>query len=259
MAESLEAKLEKYTHENIFLHKYCILKKKCDVLQQSNERIVNRIQHVKKLIKRFKKERRFLLSKLDEHGDNYRDTPVPVMWEEDQIYHLNRRTHRSPLNDSEEGAATTSKSTLAYSSLLDMTGEGPLSSAMAKLRKMKAEKKDSTCISDTDDRIPRQNAFLTFREHQKEVIRDEYYQQHCEEIPHHELTKRLTNQWESLTPEKKQVYYDMYDPLKDQSSKKFLNQETSEELARKQSEEAAVAAANILTDSVAIKEERMDT
>ena len=41
MAESLEAKLEKYTHENIFLHKYCILKKKCDVLQQVRKKKIN--------------------------------------------------------------------------------------------------------------------------------------------------------------------------------------------------------------------------
>lgn len=258
MAESLEAKLEKFTHENLFLHKYCILKKKCDLLQQSNERIVNRIQHVKKLIKRFKKERRFLVTKLDEHGDNYRDTPVPVMWEEDQLYQLNRPMHRSPPHNNEDVcAATTSKATLGYSSLLDMTGEGPLPSAMAKVRKMKAEKRESASFGDSDDLIPRHNAFMTFREHQREIIRDEYYQQHCEEIPHHELTKRLTLRWESLCPEKKQVYYDMYDPLKDQAKKL---QEANEELARKQSEEAAVAAANILADdSIVIKVERLDT
>jgi hypothetical protein len=48
---------------------------------QSNEKLVNRVQHVKKQIKRYKRERRYLIGRLDEHGDSFREAQVPAMWE----------------------------------------------------------------------------------------------------------------------------------------------------------------------------------
>ncbi|XP_029641764.1 uncharacterized protein LOC115216485 [Octopus sinensis] len=249
MAESLEAKIEKYSQENVFLHKYCILKKKCDTLQQSNERIVNRIQHVKKLIKRFKKERRFLSNKLDEHGDNYREASVPVMWEEDQIYlNANQTKVKSPPEScEEEPPSRVAKGSLGFSSLLETTGKGPLPSALAKVRKMKADKKDG--VADSSKKHPSKNAFLTFYEHHKNIVQDEYFQRTGEEIPHHVLIAKVTDNWHNLTPEKKQVYYDMYERVKEPiPNSKYSSQETNEELVRKQSEEAAVAAANLLAD-----------
>ena len=48
---------------------------------QNNEKLVNRIQHVKRLTKRYKRERRFLTSRLDKYGDDYKDQLVPTLWE----------------------------------------------------------------------------------------------------------------------------------------------------------------------------------
>lgn len=62
--------------------KYYALRKRCEHLQQSNEKLVNRIQHVKKLCRRFKSERRTLQTRLDEHGDNYREAQVALLFED---------------------------------------------------------------------------------------------------------------------------------------------------------------------------------
>ncbi|GBN92501.1 hypothetical protein AVEN_247053-1 [Araneus ventricosus] len=51
--------------------KYYALLHRCDLVKQSNERLVNRIYYVKKLLRRRKKERKFLMDRLDSYGDDY--------------------------------------------------------------------------------------------------------------------------------------------------------------------------------------------
>ncbi|XP_054721399.1 uncharacterized protein LOC129231173 [Uloborus diversus] len=52
--------------------KYFALLQRCEIIKQSNERLVNRIYYVKKLLRRRKKERKFLMQRLDGYGDDYR-------------------------------------------------------------------------------------------------------------------------------------------------------------------------------------------
>ncbi|WAQ98074.1 TFPT-like protein [Mya arenaria] len=68
--------------ENVFMKKYLALRNKCEHIQQGNERLVNRLQHVKKLVRTYNRQRKFLQRRLDGYKDNYWDAQVPVMWEE---------------------------------------------------------------------------------------------------------------------------------------------------------------------------------
>jgi len=56
--------------------KYFALLKRCETTQQNNERLVNRLNHIKKMIRRLRHERRFLKRRLDKHEDDYRNVPL---------------------------------------------------------------------------------------------------------------------------------------------------------------------------------------
>ncbi|GFQ97065.1 TCF3 fusion partner-like protein [Trichonephila clavata] len=51
--------------------KYFALLHRCELVKQSNERLVNRIYYVKRLLRRRKKERKFLMDRLDGYEDDY--------------------------------------------------------------------------------------------------------------------------------------------------------------------------------------------
>ncbi|XP_052684087.1 high mobility group protein B1-like [Crassostrea angulata] len=205
MTETLEAQLETLTNENAFLQKYFSLRKKCEQLQQANEKIVNRIQHVKKLIKRYKRERRFLTSRLDEHGDDYKDAQIPVMWEEDQIHNPLRAMKSS--NGKAHGVKHSSDIISAVSPrvLADM---GQISSSKSKKKVEKAK----------DFVGPKKpaNAFLLFCQHRRTAVSEEYFKEKHEEISNHELTRRIALEWNILKPDQKKIYFDLYEQEKEQ-------------------------------------------
>ncbi|XP_048755910.1 uncharacterized protein LOC125666721 [Ostrea edulis] len=210
MTEILEAQLETLANENVFLQKYFSLRKKCEQLQQANEKIVNRIQHVKKMIKRCKRERRFLTNRLDEHGDDYRNAQIPVMWEEDQLYHPLRPMKSS--NGRSHGVKHSSDIISAVSPrvLADM-GQVSTSKSKRKIEKTKdfvGPKKPA-------------NAFLLFCQHRRTAVAEEYLKEKHEEISNHELTRRIALEWNILKPDQKKVYFDMYEQEKEQYEKEM--------------------------------------
>jgi len=70
------------TENNLYKNKYLALKRRCEEIQLTNEKIVNRIRHVKRLIRRDKKAKKFMMAKLDGYGDNYMNVQVPTMFDE---------------------------------------------------------------------------------------------------------------------------------------------------------------------------------
>uniref|UniRef100_A0A0B6ZPQ2 HMG box domain-containing protein n=2 Tax=Arion vulgaris TaxID=1028688 RepID=A0A0B6ZPQ2_9EUPU len=219
---NLRAQLEVISKETSFFKKYFALRKRCEQLQQSNEKLVNRIQHVKKLIKRYKRDKRYLSTRLDEHGDNYRDAEVPHMWEEDQLYGNLRTPRLFQGIDSNSEAETRGrfehKSALSsIQPLLQAHGIRSMD-ATAKMRKIKTEK-------EKDPNAPKKpaNAFLMFCTTQRTVLQEEYFKEHKEEIAHHELTKSLAQQWNALVPEEKRVYYEMYEREKERYEREMRN------------------------------------
>ncbi|XP_059179308.1 uncharacterized protein LOC131958347 [Physella acuta] len=209
---NLKAQLEVISKETSFLKKYFALRKKCEQLQQSNEKMVNRIQHVKKLIKRYKRDKRYLTTRLDELGDNFRDVQVPLMWEEDQLYGSIRSSgiFQGAGSDSETEGRGRLEHKSALSSIQPLLQAHGLGGFEAKSRKIRTDK-------EKDPNAPKKpaNAFLMFCTTQRTSLQEEYFKEHNEEIAHHELTKSLAQQWNALVPEEKRIYYEMYEREKE--------------------------------------------
>ncbi|GIX95405.1 uncharacterized protein CEXT_29851, partial [Caerostris extrusa] len=66
--------------------KYFALLHRCELVKQSNERLVNRIYYVKKLLRRRKKERKFLMDRLDGYGDDYMNVAATLFSDKPQYY-----------------------------------------------------------------------------------------------------------------------------------------------------------------------------
>uniref|UniRef100_A0A8D0GSA5 TCF3 fusion partner n=1 Tax=Sphenodon punctatus TaxID=8508 RepID=A0A8D0GSA5_SPHPU len=56
---------------------------RCKEIEQVNERMLNRLHHVQKITRRLKQERRFLMKVLDSYGDNYRDSHLTIVLEDE--------------------------------------------------------------------------------------------------------------------------------------------------------------------------------
>jgi len=181
--------------------KYFSLRRRCEQVQQSNEKLVNRLQHVKKLIRRYKKERRFLMGKLDEHGDPYRDVDVRPMWEESQVYLLPPPSGSSHGASSsvEPGASLLSPGGGPHASLSPASASlGALATASARARKPKQEKGQEA-------RKP-SSAFLNFYEKERVIVKEEYLKEHGEDITSQELCKILTLKWANMSAQEKQTF-----------------------------------------------------
>lgn len=84
MSDILQSLNQSDDQHDIYERKYYALKRKCEEVQQTNEKLVNRIRHVKKILRKYKKLRRFLMARLDSYGDRYMDVWQLAMFEEAQ-------------------------------------------------------------------------------------------------------------------------------------------------------------------------------
>jgi len=50
--------------------------------------MLHRLYSVGKILKQYKKERTFLMNRLDQHGDNYREAPVVLPYETQEVREL---------------------------------------------------------------------------------------------------------------------------------------------------------------------------
>ncbi|KAK7494942.1 hypothetical protein BaRGS_00013821 [Batillaria attramentaria] len=246
MSETIEAQLGCLSQGNAFLNKYFSLRKRCEQLQQANEKLVNRVQHVKKLIKRYKRDRRYLISRLDEFGDGFREAQVPVMWEEDELFNCLRPPPPYPgssgsdsdLTSSWHGRAEHQSALSAIQPLLAAhgLGESTLAAVAASVtgnssskgKKVKTEKD-----RERDPNAPKKpaNAFLMFSQQRRSVIQEEYLKEHKEEIAHHELTRRLAQQWNNLSQDDKKLYYELYEHEKERYEKEMREYSARETVA----------------------------
>ncbi|XP_041649040.1 TCF3 fusion partner [Cheilinus undulatus] len=63
--------------------KYLALNRRCKEIEQVNQKILSRLHQVQRITRRLKKERRFLMKTLDAHGDDYRNTQLTILLEEE--------------------------------------------------------------------------------------------------------------------------------------------------------------------------------
>lgn len=179
------------TLHDLHQRKYFALKQKCEHMQQMNEKLVNRIHQVKKILKRYNKERRFLTAKLDEHGDNFREIKVPAMWEEGEIL----RKQACPPPQAPQA-----------------TAETPLSSTNAQAHGAWSQPEDGKSEEgdlSTSEKLT--NAFFMFSQQRTPVIKEQFFKdQHCE-MDERKLVQKLTQEWNELTPDMRMAYSDLYE------------------------------------------------
>ncbi|XP_041844582.1 TCF3 fusion partner [Melanotaenia boesemani] len=63
--------------------KYLALSRRCKEIEQVNQKILGRLHQVQRITRRLKKERRFLMTTLDAHGDDYRNAQLTILLEEE--------------------------------------------------------------------------------------------------------------------------------------------------------------------------------
>lgn len=169
---------------NIYKRKYQLLLDRCEVLQQENERLVYRIQRVRKLLKRTRKEKKFLIDRLDRHGDRWREAPMGVL-EENSVFQTTAKQEK-----------------LAKAAAQNAKDE----------KSKKGTKRKGT---KSDPNAPKRpaNPFFQFCQEQRPRVMERLAGE--PEPSKQELTRQLATTWKSLSSEDKKVYYDMYERSKE--------------------------------------------
>lgn len=203
--------------EDVYRRKYQLLLERCEVLQQDNERLVHRNQQVKKLLRRSRKERKILMERLDTHGDNWRN--VPITFEREEIL-----TVQQPIKREKNSASASGGKAGAAAGKNHSTGEkvrkgannnasGTPNSGPTKRKNNKGEKPEK------DPNAPKRpaNPFLQFCQEQRPLAASAAAGAggNGEGDTKQEITRQLASKWNTLPPQDKKIYYDMYEKSKE--------------------------------------------
>ncbi|XP_047504884.1 HMG1/2-like protein [Pieris napi] len=180
--------------EEIYRRKYQLLLERCEVLQQDNERIVNRLHEVKKISKRHKKDIKLLVERLDKHGDSFR---TAVLESDIKPTHIHSTVKTS--KPQSQGARQIEKPS-------GMGGKKP-----APKRKSKGDKPER------DPNAPKKpcNAFFQFCQEQRPVVLAETTNEMGSEPSKQEVTRQLASRWRALTNDEKRIYVAMFERSKE--------------------------------------------
>ncbi|XP_012255138.1 non-histone protein 10 isoform X2 [Athalia rosae] len=169
---------------DVYKRKYQLLLERCEILQQDNERLVYRIQKVRKLLKRTRKEKKFLIDRLDQHGDRWREAPMGVL-EENSVFQATPKQEKGSKSNANHQKEEKPK---------------------------KATKRKGTKADPNAPKRPA-NPFFQFCQEQRPRVMERLAGE--PEPSKQELTRQLATTWKSLTSEDKKVYYDMYERSKE--------------------------------------------
>ncbi|KAL4708700.1 hypothetical protein ACJJTC_017379 [Scirpophaga incertulas] len=195
--------------EEIYRRKYQLLLERCEVLQQDNERIVNRIHEAKKITKRYRKDIKLLVERLDSHGDAFRTVSIEMDIKPEVMLRPNR-----PTNKSQSMPKQLEKQITA-------SGKKP-----APKRKTKADKPER------DPNAPKKpcNAFFQFCQEQRPLIVAESNSEMGIEPTKQEVTRQLASRWRALSNEEKRVYVAMFE----RSKEKYAEELTAYNIKKEQ-------------------------
>ncbi|CAH2036905.1 unnamed protein product, partial [Iphiclides podalirius] len=182
------------SEDEIYRRKYQLLLERCEVLQQDNERIVNRIHEVKRITKRYRKDIKLLIERLDKHGDQFRTSSVEVDSKPEMTPRVARpvpKTHQVTRNVEKQNPNG---------------GKKP-----ATKRKSKADKPER------DPNAPKKpcNAFFQFCQEQRPLVVAETTSEMGTEPSKQEVTRQLASRWRALTNDDKRVYVAMFERSKE--------------------------------------------
>ncbi|KAF6199071.1 hypothetical protein GE061_007096 [Apolygus lucorum] len=177
---------------DVYKKKYHLLHVRCEVIKQDNERLVNRIHHIKRMLKRGRKERKFLMDRLDMHGDNWRNMPLPI-----------KLTDPSKDPVLQSAKQPTSKTPVKSPSNDKNSKKGP-SGVKRKGHKI-------------DKNAPKRpaNPYFQFCQEQRNSAIEEMASVGQTDPSKVDVTKHLANKWNALTQDDKKIYYDMYEKSKE--------------------------------------------
>ncbi|XP_067006499.2 uncharacterized protein [Anabrus simplex] len=209
LSEESEDEVDNFETEirDKYSKKYKLLLERCEILQQDNERLVHRIQQVRKILHRARRERKFLMDRLDLHGDNWRNIPFPLELDEPlgvstaiakpEKLHLQKNVERTPSGKTIEKSSRKS------------TPSSTCSSASKRKNAKSGEK------GERDPNAPKRpaNPFFQFCQEQRPLVMEQKVGE--AETSKQELTRQLASKWNTLPPEDKKVYYDMYEKSKE--------------------------------------------
>ncbi|XP_067932522.1 uncharacterized protein [Watersipora subatra] len=203
------SKLNKRENEAYEL-RYIHLKKQCEKLEQRNERLLHRLHSVGSILKQYKKEKAFLMQRLDQHGDNYREAPAALPYE-------NQEGNKAILNAMKQLVST-------------KRPKSGTETQTPSRKKAKMELKDPNA--------PKKpvNAYVMFFQHHRHSVQETYFKDHKTEIGNHELTRIVGQQWNKLSTEEKQVFYNLYEKDKERYQKELTKYESSKDGEVKDSE-----------------------
>ncbi|VVC88989.1 uncharacterized protein LOC126978623 [Leptidea sinapis] len=174
-----------------YRRKYQLLLERCEVLQQDNERIVNRILEVKKISKRYKKDITLIVERLDKYGDAFRTISTEI--------DVKTEIPSKPIKNA--------KPQQTVKQLEKQNGN----KKTATKRKSKADKPEK------DPNAPKKpcNAFFQFCQEQRPVVFAETTNEMGSEPTKQEVTRQLASRWRSLSNEDKKVYVAMFERSKE--------------------------------------------
>ncbi|KAK7869606.1 hypothetical protein R5R35_003391 [Gryllus longicercus] len=182
--------------------KYKLLLERCEVLQLDNERLVHRIQQVRKILRRCRKERKFLMERLDQHGDNWQNMQLPLTLDEPMPVTTPHVTPKAEKHYTKGNDRTSHKAS---------AGEkvGRKNTATGSGTKRKYTKHSEK--PERDPNAPKRpaNPFFQFCQEQRPIVMERLGMEQKSgdaEPSKQELTRQLASKWNTLPPEDKKVW-----------------------------------------------------
>uniref|UniRef100_A0A8D8WPT8 High mobility group protein B3 n=1 Tax=Cacopsylla melanoneura TaxID=428564 RepID=A0A8D8WPT8_9HEMI len=159
---------------HLYRRKYYLLLERCEAIQLQNERMVSRLQHVHKLILKYRKQRSIIIKRLDQHGDNWREA----------------------------------------SYVLDLRNRHSSSDASADKPKLLKKKTEKPSRDPNAPKRPANPFFQFCQEQRTLLIDTQIKTPQNTDLSKQEITKELAKKWNALSSDERKIYYDKYEQSK---------------------------------------------
>ncbi|XP_030840633.1 uncharacterized protein LOC115918167 [Strongylocentrotus purpuratus] len=211
-----------------YKRRYITLKRKCDSLELSNERVLNRLCHVKKYIHKLSRERRGLAKKLTELGDGFKKSDLTVPLEEELPGAMTGGSDSPSPSGPAVGETLggfgpfTQGGPVKGEEMVTVVQEPPRPVVVQVKPRKKRTRDSNKPEREKDPNAPKKpaNAFLMYCQQERQKVQDgEGNGIYSADMSHQDLTRQLAKQWKFLSEEEKKHYYLLYEKEKDRYDK----------------------------------------